>query len=92
MKKIFGRFGRSKSSKGPPTPESPKLGAAALQAGSELGYDIREKDLPKLHRNAWTGDLAKVKQLVKKDPNTFDKENRSFFFNLQYTANIAILC
>ena len=41
------------------------------------GYQIvKVKDLPKLHKAAWTGDLKKVTQLAKKDPNVLDKENR----------------
>ncbi|WAR26819.1 ANR26-like protein, partial [Mya arenaria] len=41
------------------------------------GYDVKEKDLSKIHKSAWTGDLAKVKQFAKKDPNALDKENRT---------------
>lgn len=41
------------------------------------GYVVKEKDLSKLHKAAWTGDTIKVKQLTKKgDVNTLDKENR----------------
>ena len=40
----------------------------------------KEKDLPKLHRAAWKGDLAKVKQMTKNikksDLNSRDKEAR----------------
>eukprot|EP00057_Strongylocentrotus_purpuratus_P004072 XP_003727953.1 PREDICTED: trichohyalin isoform X1 [Strongylocentrotus purpuratus] len=42
------------------------------------GYVVKEKDLSKLHKAAWTGDTIKVKQLTKKgDVNTLDKENRT---------------
>ncbi|XP_070557904.1 ankyrin repeat domain-containing protein 26-like isoform X2 [Ptychodera flava] len=42
------------------------------------GYEVKEKDLPKLHKAAWNGDLSKVKQLAKKgDVNQLDKANRT---------------
>ena len=40
------------------------------------GYVVREKDVSKMHKAAWTCDLNKVKQLAKKDLNALDKENR----------------
>lgn len=76
MKKFLKNIGKKGASKGAPVPESPKLGAVG-GASADLGYyDVREKDLPKLHKAAWTGDLAKVKQLVKKDSSALDKNNR----------------
>ncbi|KAF7701994.1 hypothetical protein HF521_001277 [Silurus meridionalis] len=43
-----------------------------------VGYDLKEKDLGKLHKAAFTGDLAKLRQLAKKsDLNQLDKENRT---------------
>ena len=40
----------------------------------------KEKDLPKLHRAVWKGDLMKVKQLTKnakeRELNARDKEDR----------------
>lgn len=30
------------------------------------GYIVKEKDLSKVHKAAWTGDLVKLKQLTKK--------------------------
>ncbi|XP_077870104.1 uncharacterized protein LOC100371645 [Saccoglossus kowalevskii] len=46
--------------------------------GPTLTYDIKEKELPKLHKAAWNGDLSKIKQIAKKgDLNQLDKENRS---------------
>ena len=40
----------------------------------------KEKDLPKLHRAVWKGDLTKVKQLTKnakeRELNARDKEER----------------
>lgn len=55
-----------------------------LEDGAGAGYaTVKEKDLPKLHKAAWNGDLAKVKQLVNKtgrkaeDLNQLDKRNRS---------------
>lgn len=48
-------------------------------ASMASGYSIAkpDKDLPKLHKAVWSGDLTKVKQLAKKgDINQLDKENR----------------
>jgi hypothetical protein len=49
----------------------------------EPGYSaVKEKDLPKLHKAAWNGDLPKIRQLVNKsgkkgeDLNQLDKQNR----------------
>ncbi|XP_039617344.1 ankyrin repeat domain-containing protein 26 isoform X5 [Polypterus senegalus] len=69
MKKIFGFV---KKKKGP--------SSNASDSGSVLsvGYDLKEKDLGKLHKAAVGGDLAKLKQLIKKnDINQLDKENRT---------------
>ncbi|XP_021371833.1 ankyrin repeat domain-containing protein 26-like isoform X2 [Mizuhopecten yessoensis] len=75
MKKFFKKITKTPSREAAP-PGSPSLGAGA-QPIPELGYDVREKDLPKLHKAAWTGDIAKVKQYVKKDSSAPDKENRT---------------
>eukprot|EP00795_Rhopilema_esculentum_P002426 gene2426-18079_t len=47
--------------------------------GHVPGYhNVKEKDLPKLHKAAWIGDLSKIKQLVKKgDVNLMDKHHRT---------------
>ncbi|XP_065489114.1 ankyrin repeat domain-containing protein 26 [Caloenas nicobarica] len=57
MKRIFG-FGWKK--KGQPPSGSPSLPCAAG------AYEIRQKDLGKLHRAAASGDLARVRQALKK--------------------------
>lgn len=57
MKKIFG-FGRKK--KGDPPPGST---ASPCPAGA---YELRQKELGKLHRAAAAGDLAQVRQGLKK--------------------------
>ncbi|XP_043981319.1 ankyrin repeat domain-containing protein 26 isoform X2 [Gambusia affinis] len=42
------------------------------------GYDLKDKDLGKIHRAVFQGDLAKLKPLAKKcDINQLDKENRT---------------
>lgn len=42
-----------------------------------VGYELKDKDLGKVHKAASVGDLAKLKQLAKKnDINQLDKENR----------------
>ena len=39
--------------------------------------NVKEKDLPKLHKAAWLGDLVKLKQLLKKnDVNSMDRHHR----------------
>lgn len=80
MKKFFKNISKKSPGKGPPG--SPKLNAhtSASPAAAVIGYDVKEKDLGKLHKAAWTGDLAKVKQLAKKDPSPVDKENRYCIF------------
>eukprot|EP00794_Sanderia_malayensis_P006173 gene6173-6884_t len=69
--------------------KSKKSSAASLQSAtseqnipdgnSEPGYrNVKEKDLPKLHKAVWNGDFAKVKQLTKKgDVNQMDKHHRT---------------
>lgn len=67
MKKIF-NFTKKK-----------KLPSNTPDNGSVLsaGYELKEKDLGKVHKAASAGDVAKLKQLAKKnDLNQLDKENR----------------
>ncbi|XP_072341331.1 ankyrin repeat domain-containing protein 26 isoform X3 [Scyliorhinus torazame] len=69
MKKIL-RFAKRKRRFSPNTSDT----GSVLSAG----YELREKDLGKLHKAASTGDLSKLRQLVKKnDVNQLDKENRA---------------
>ncbi|XP_038637085.1 ankyrin repeat domain-containing protein 26 isoform X2 [Scyliorhinus canicula] len=69
MKKIL-RFAKRKRKFSPNTSDT----GSVLSAG----YELREKDLGKLHKAASTGDLSKLRQLVKKnDVNQLDKENRA---------------
>uniref|UniRef100_A0A673I2F0 Uncharacterized protein n=1 Tax=Sinocyclocheilus rhinocerous TaxID=307959 RepID=A0A673I2F0_9TELE len=66
MKKIF----NFKKKKGSPSPS---------ETGSVLSasYDVKEKDLGKVHKAAFSGDVVKLRQLAKKnDLNQLDKENR----------------
>nr|XP_019934829.1 PREDICTED: ankyrin repeat domain-containing protein 26-like isoform X4 [Paralichthys olivaceus] len=68
MKKIFSFTKKKKHPSG--TPDSGSV--------LSLGYELKEKDLGKVHKAAWTGDVAKLKQLAKKnDINQLDKENRT---------------
>ncbi|XP_068579085.1 ankyrin repeat domain-containing protein 26 isoform X2 [Cebidichthys violaceus] len=68
MKKIFSFTKRKKHPSG--TPDN----GSVLSAG----YELKEKDLGKVHKAASVGDLAKLKQLAKKnDINQLDKENRT---------------
>ncbi|TRY97025.1 hypothetical protein DNTS_001441 [Danionella cerebrum] len=67
MKKIF----NFKKKKGSPS-------ASETASVLSSNYDIKEKDLGKVHKAAFNGDLAKLRQLAKKnDLNQLDKENRT---------------
>nr|CAB3221759.1 ankyrin repeat domain-containing protein 26 [Phallusia mammillata] len=56
-----------------------ETGSLASGGKSESGYNIQtKKELTKLHKAAFTGDLSKLKSLLKKgDVNQLDKENRT---------------
>ena len=71
----FKKFFKKKSPSAKNTLSTEDLSDAASIAS---GYSIsKDKDLPKLHKAVWSGDLTKVKQLAKKgDVNQLDKENR----------------
>ncbi|BFZ10588.1 hypothetical protein BsWGS_13626 [Bradybaena similaris] len=76
MKKLWKRVTkRSPSRSGEASPKSGSTRGSV--ASLNIGYQVREKDLGKLHKAAWRGDLNKVKQLAKKDPSPLDKENRT---------------
>lgn len=69
MKKFFG-IGKKKKSGPSPSPS---------ESGSVLsvGYELKDKELSKLHRAASAGDVPKIRQLLhKQDINQVDKENR----------------
>ncbi|XP_058841817.1 ankyrin repeat domain-containing protein 26-like isoform X2 [Acipenser ruthenus] len=69
MKKLFS-FGKKKKGFSPNTSDTGSVVSA--------GYELKEKDLGKLHKAASTGDLSKLKQLAKKhDLSQLDKENRT---------------
>lgn len=70
MKKLFKKKKRSVSEVG------------SLASLSHSGYDISpKKDLTKLHKAAYEGDLTKLKSLLKKaDVNELDKEKRYLLF------------
>ncbi|XP_066175073.1 ankyrin repeat domain-containing protein 26 [Sylvia atricapilla] len=57
MKRIFG-FGRKRKGQPPPT--------SASLPGPSGAYELRQKDLGKLHRAAASGDLAQVRQGLRK--------------------------
>ncbi|XP_078787863.1 ankyrin repeat domain-containing protein 26 isoform X20 [Oryzias latipes] len=66
MKKIFNFTKKKKHG----TPDN----GSVLSAG----YDLKDKDLGKIHKAALQADLAKLRQLVKKnDINQLDKDNRT---------------
>ncbi|CAM5085399.1 unnamed protein product [Eretmochelys imbricata] len=72
MKKIFS-FGKRKKGQSP----SSRASLPGVPGGGG-GYELREKELGKLHRAAAGGDLGRLQQLLKKnDINQLDKENRT---------------
>jgi len=83
MKKFF-KFGKGRKESSEAS--SSKTGNLGSRQGSlsslvqlSGGYEVREKDLSKLHRAAWTGlgDMTKLIQLIKSSRGTnVDKENR----------------
>ena len=79
MKKFF-KFGKKKKRSDADSASIASGSKARSRSGSiasETGvYVVREKDLLKLHKAAWAGDLNKVKQLAKKNVNELDKFNR----------------
>ena len=52
------------------------LGAISGGTAASGGYDVRDKDLGKIHKAICLQDLNKVKSLSKKESNLRDKENR----------------
>ncbi|XP_078424143.1 ankyrin repeat domain-containing protein 26 isoform X6 [Cetorhinus maximus] len=69
MKKIL-RFAKKRRKFSPNTSDTGSV--------VSVGYELKEKDLGKLHKAASTGDLPKLRQLIKKnDVNQLDKENRA---------------
>ncbi|XP_060100384.1 ankyrin repeat domain-containing protein 26 [Heteronotia binoei] len=73
MKKFFG-FARKKEQPS----GSRSVASSSLSADVGGGYELRSKDLGKLHRAAAGGDLEKLQQLAKKhDLNQLDKANRT---------------
>ena len=78
MKKFF-KFGSSK--KKTPSSSQDKGSSRSLNKNEGAVYDIREKDLGKIHKAVWQGDSAKVEQLAKKEVNSLDKEKRYIVHN-----------
>lgn len=67
MKKIFNFTKKKKHPSG--TPDSGSV--------LSVGYELKDKELGKVHKAAAVGDLVKLRQLAKKnDLNQLDKENR----------------
>lgn len=83
MKKFFG-FGAGKGRSSPTFRTEPMNGLGARADKNEevnksqRGYNVRVKDLKKIHRAAAVGDVAKVQRLLLlgKDVNKRDKMKR----------------
>ena len=95
MKKFFKNIRKkSPARSGPPAEGSPKLDNRST-ASLVIGYDVREKELGKLHKAAWLGDVGKVQQLAKKDPSPLDKEKRYVLlinFSNLYMLHLLYFC
>lgn len=63
MRKIFG-FGRKRKGQPPPPGGGDAAAAASPCPGGD--YELRQKELGKLHRAAASGDLAQVRQGLRK--------------------------
>lgn len=77
MKKLF-TFWRRKDQPHSPSSHLP-VGGASTHHPTQPGYNLRDKDLKKLHKAASVGDLEKVKeylQLKKHDVNIRDRKYR----------------
>lgn len=75
MKKLFTFWKR----KNEPHSSSSHLSVGRASTGppTHLGYNLRDKDLKKLHKAAAVGDLEKVKKYLQKhDVNIRDREYR----------------
>jgi len=88
MKKLL-RFGKGRKEAAEASNKSGGLdsrqGSISSLVQSSGGYEVRDKDLSKLHRAAWTGDMSKLTQLIKGNRGTlFDKENRPVVYFLRY--------
>lgn len=71
---------------------SPTGSLASLQSLDNYKYLVKEKDLPKLHKAAWLGDLNKLEQLIKKnDSNSRDKEGRTALHLASANGNVEIV-
>ncbi|KAI0240949.1 hypothetical protein LSAT2_004192 [Lamellibrachia satsuma] len=69
MRKFFKNFGKDKQS---------KSGSGACADYYDYDSDPSKlKKLPKLHQAAWKGDVDKVQEYSKKNPNLLDKFNRT---------------
>ena len=80
MKKFF-KFGKGRKESSEASSRAVNLGSRHGSLSSLVqssgGYEVREKDLSKLHRAAWTGDMTKLIPLIKSSRGTpVDKENR----------------
>jgi len=79
MKKFF-KFGKGRKESGEGSSKAGGLGRQASVTSLVQtfgGYEVREKDLSKLHKAAWTGDMTKLTQLIKSSRGVVvDKENR----------------
>lgn len=78
MKKFF-RFGKGKKdgSDTASNVSSRRNSASSLVGvGAVGGYEIKDKDLGKIHKAILKKDLDKVRRLATKEVNSLDKESR----------------
>ncbi|KAI8511143.1 Ankyrin repeat domain-containing protein 26 [Branchiostoma belcheri] len=78
VSKVLGRTSTTSIGSGPSVGGEGAHGSRLSLTGSLSAYDVREKDMGKVHKAAWTGDMKKLQQALKKgDINALDKENRT---------------
>ena len=96
MKKFF-KFGKGRKES---AEASGKTGGSVSRHGSVSslvqssgGYEVRDKDMSKLHRAAWTGDMSKLTQLIKSSRGTVaDKENRPVVLRYSCESYMTATC
>ena len=72
MKKLFNKLTSGK--KKTPSSSQDRGSSRSLNQSNDNIYDVREKDLGKIHKAVWQDDTAKAIQLAKKEVNALDKE------------------
>ena len=84
MKKFFKKLKNKSHTLADTVPS--KLLKPYAKSSYNIEYVVKEKELGKLHKACWYGDLAKVQSLAKKDPNYADKYRRYVFMPFSFIS------